>query len=517
MSIEINDTNFPNGSFRTFISQFDTNGDGWLSDEEIAAVTSIEIQNGSGYNYTGIQFFTELVSLTTNSGSYEGVSLSPLKKLETLSITGRYGGSGVSKTDWDFSENPALEDLRLDSVIITRIVLNAAIENLYIKSGAAGVLTFFALDVSNCTRIKTIEILGNSMNPCNSISGLNNKTELISFNSPVTLCSTLDFSGDTALKTINVNNTDTLVSFSLEGCSALEELNISGCEDLTGILDLRDMPELQELSCAVSGFTSILLGQKNDLSVFRYYVPKSKPAIAEINISQCPQIINVINTISPVHMQYTSGGVNEMDYYQYSDSPALVDRDYRTTFVTEAIPEYVDIVITSFDEYNGCGNVLQFDFACCLSTKYRMNPTDTTEGGYGASEMKTVTLPALAEALPDWIKTRLKTFSVPTSAGSGSAEIVQVTNNKLALRSEVEVYGSPSFSAPGEGTAISYYTDSAHRVKTLGVAGESTSWWSRSPYKAQVWPEHDLDYFCLIPGASIRAGSTQGVAPFGCL
>ena len=65
-------------------------------------------------------------------------------------------------------------------------------------------------------------------------------------------------------------------------------------------------------------------------------------------------------------------------------------------------------MITSFEEYMGCDNVMQFDFACALSSYVRMNATATTAGGYGASEMKTVTLPALVEALPDWLKTRLK-------------------------------------------------------------------------------------------------------------
>ncbi len=502
MSIEINDTNFPNSSFRTFIAQFDTNGDGWLSDEEIAAVTSIEISNGSGYNYSGIQYFTELVSLTTNSGSYEGVSLSALKKLESLSVTGRYGGSGVSKTDWDFSDNPALKDLRLDTVIITRIVLNVAIENLYIKSGVASALTFFALDVSNCTKIKTITISGNSMNPPDSISGLNNKTELITFYSPANHYSTLDFSGDTALKTINVNNTKTLVSFCLEGCCALEDLNIADCEALTGVLDLRDMPKLKDLFCADSGFTGILLGRKNDLSVFRYFVPKSKPAIAEINISQCPQIINIINTITPAHMQYTSGGVDEMDYYRYSDNGIMVERDYRTTFVTEAIPEYVDIVITSFDEYMDCGNLLQFDFKTAPEAAFPMNPADAADEDYEGSEMFSTTLPAIETALPEWIKNRLKTFSVLADGGS-------VPGNKLALRSRSEVFGGTS----EEGSRLAYYESSANRIKKRGLSGNADCWWLRTK-------DSSSDFVMVETNGNpsgADADQLYAVAPFGCL
>ena len=178
----------------------------------------------------------------------------------------------------------------------------------------------------------------------------------------------------------------------------------------------------------------------------------------------------------------------------------------------------VAIVITSFEEYMGCGNVMQFDFANTLSAPIRMNATKTTVGGYGASEMKTVTLPALVEALPDWLKTRLKTFSV--LAGSGGASVSQqtietVTDNKLALRSEVEVFGSNPRSPAGEGTAIPYYTAGAHpRSKPVGINGGTTDWWERSA--------NDGYSICYVTGSGTdytAAANFNGLwlAPFGCL
>lgn len=177
----------------------------------------------------------------------------------------------------------------------------------------------------------------------------------------------------------------------------------------------------------------------------------------------------------------------------------------------------VAIVITSFEEYMGCDNVMQFDFACALSGKVRMNATNTTEGGYGASEMKTVTLPALVEALPDWLKTRLKTFSVLAGSGGAPASsqtIETVTDNKLALRSEVEVLGSNPQSPAGEGTAIPYYTAGSNpRIKPVGINGNFEGWWDRSATGA--------GYFCFgnYDGTSSFNSSSNpmGVAPFGCL
>ena len=178
----------------------------------------------------------------------------------------------------------------------------------------------------------------------------------------------------------------------------------------------------------------------------------------------------------------------------------------------------VAIVITSFEEYMGCGNVMQFDFANTLSAPIRMNATNTTEGGYGASEMKTVTLPALVEALPDWFKTRLKTFSV--LAGSGGAPVSSqtietVTDNKLALRSEVEVFGSNPRSQAGEGTAIPYYTAGTYpRSKPGGTNGSATDWWERSA--------NNGNSVCFVTGSgtdytAAASGTVLGLAPFGCL
>lgn len=177
----------------------------------------------------------------------------------------------------------------------------------------------------------------------------------------------------------------------------------------------------------------------------------------------------------------------------------------------------VAIVITSFEEYMGCDNVMQFDFACALSSYVRMNATATTAGGYGASEMKTVTLPALVEALPDWLKTRLKTFSVLAGSGgaSPSSQTVEtVTDNKLALRSEVEVYGSNPRSPAGEGTQAEYYSGGRYfRSKPLGISGSNTQWWMRSAYNNTSYctgtSSGDTNYDTASTG--------NGLAAFGCL
>ncbi len=175
----------------------------------------------------------------------------------------------------------------------------------------------------------------------------------------------------------------------------------------------------------------------------------------------------------------------------------------------------IDIVISSFQDYNNCGCVLQFDFVEALAAGQRMNPTNSTTGGYGASEMATVTLPALAEALPPWLKARLLTFDVLASAGNKSSTIVTVSSNRLALRSEIELFGRTYNSFPGEGAQIDYYKSSGARIKRQGYSGEDKYWLERSPITKYN------GYYCYVTpggGASyIDAYVAYGFAPFGCI
>lgn len=177
----------------------------------------------------------------------------------------------------------------------------------------------------------------------------------------------------------------------------------------------------------------------------------------------------------------------------------------------------IDIVISSFDDYNNCGCVMQFDFKDQLSEGIRMNPTSTNIGGYGQSEMNTTTIPAMVNALPVWLKNLLIEFSVLASAGNKSDTIQTITGNKLALRSEIEIFGSATYSKSGEGSQIPYYTTTENRKKKRGHSGSyyNKLWWERSPLGI------NNGSFCCVsdnPSSTFDgADDTIGVAPFGCI
>ncbi len=176
-----------------------------------------------------------------------------------------------------------------------------------------------------------------------------------------------------------------------------------------------------------------------------------------------------------------------------------------------------EIAISSFDDYNACGCVMQFDFVHSLAAGVRMNSAKSNAGGYGAMTMYTTALPRLVNALPAYLRDMLIEFSVLASAGSLSSNIVTVTGNLLALRAEVEIFGRTTYSYVGEGTQIPYYTTAATRIKNYGISGSAAVWWLRSPRNS------GSNRFCRVldTGApnNLNTAPTNsfGVSPFGCL
>ena len=68
--VSITEENFPDDSFRNYVSEeLDSDGDGVLSDEEIASVSSISVGSYGIDSLKGIEYFTALENLDC-SGNY---------------------------------------------------------------------------------------------------------------------------------------------------------------------------------------------------------------------------------------------------------------------------------------------------------------------------------------------------------------------------------------------------------------------------------------------------------------
>ena len=83
LGLGIDEYNFPDEVFREYVEQFDTNPDGALSEEELSAVTTMNVI-GNVADLTGIENFTALKTLEVQGQQLTKLDVSKLTELETL-------------------------------------------------------------------------------------------------------------------------------------------------------------------------------------------------------------------------------------------------------------------------------------------------------------------------------------------------------------------------------------------------------------------------------------------------
>jgi len=176
---------------------------------------------------------------------------------------------------------------------------------------------------------------------------------------------------------------------------------------------------------------------------------------------------------------------------------------------TQHSEQDIAIVLTQFGDYNSCGCMFQFDLFNCPKENQAFSPR-VSPLFYGTSNMYTDTIPALVEAFPSWLKTRLKTFDCyAINKGTNQAELVQ--ENKLALRAEVEVNGTQNYGT-GEGSFIDYYKMGSDNKAKLGNNSSNNSYWLRTPFSSS-------NQQCIASTiiSSAYTDNSNGVAVFGCI
>jgi hypothetical protein len=168
----------------------------------------------------------------------------------------------------------------------------------------------------------------------------------------------------------------------------------------------------------------------------------------------------------------------------------------------------IDIIGKNHDTYASGGKApLTFQLHDCYG-KQRMNNSNTNIGGWTSCAMRNTHLPAILSLMPTEVQNGIREVNKLTSAGSQSATI-NTTADKLFLLSEIEIFGSVSYSKSGEGTQYDYYKAGNSRVKKFN--GSAISWWERSPHGSTSTP------FCCvyINGAAATYGyasNAYGVA-----
>ena len=167
--------------------------------------------------------------------------------------------------------------------------------------------------------------------------------------------------------------------------------------------------------------------------------------------------------------------------------------------------ETLTMEIVGFDHddlADGSGKAgITFGMKNLMANTRQMNTAKTNAGGYTASGMYDYLTTDVFPNLQEDLKAVIKTVNKKTSAGGGSSEIV-TTAMQLFNFAEVEIYGTLTWSAPGEGTIYERFVTAESRLKNLANGtGANQLWWERSP-RANA-----TDSFCIVHSGDAHANS----------
>lgn len=168
----------------------------------------------------------------------------------------------------------------------------------------------------------------------------------------------------------------------------------------------------------------------------------------------------------------------------------------------------IDIIGKNHDTYASGGTApLTFQMHDCYDETKQMNSSNTNSGGWQNSAMRTTHLPAILNLMPAEVKAAIRDVQKKSSAGNQSSSI-QTTNDKLFLLSEIEIFGSTTYSFAGEGKQYDYYKAGNSKVKNR--SGSADNWWERSPYSS------NSTHFCRVningDATANGASNSRGVA-----
>ena len=202
-----------------------------------------------------------------------------------------------------------------------------------------------------------------------------------------------------------------------------------------------------------------------------------------------PPIGTALNDMTWEQIQTISDAGKAADYFNVGDTKNIT---------LNGVSYPVQIIGFNHDTKTGGGTAgITFQLVDCLNTTYQMNSSDTNVGGWTSCTMRTSTIATLLSQLPSDLQNVIKPVNKLTSAGNKSATI-NTTSDKLFLLSEVEIFGSTTYSASGEGSQYDWYK--AGNTKVKKVNGSADIWWERSPNK------YGTNQFCAV----LENGSANG-------
>lgn len=212
------------------------------------------------------------------------------------------------------------------------------------------------------------------------------------------------------------------------------------------------------------------------------------------------------------------GIINLYDYWSVGDERVVTLSAMEATGVDEShVSQNVTFVLSNVggkylaDGVTEC--VFQVDQKDSLTERGYVNSTNTNVGGWKNSARRIWCNSVYKNAIPSSLRGIFKEFINQSGLGNTSISGVENTTDTFALRADIEVFGSITYSVAGEGSQVTYYQTSSNRLKRNGNSASYQVWWERSPRSGYG------DSFCGVNGNGdfyySIASSTYGIAPFG--
>ncbi len=251
--VAIDSVNFPDSEFREYVAaNFDSDGDGMLSEEEIAAVKKIEFSGGTLTVMEGLEYFVDLQELILQDVGVSELDISKNTALEKLICW------CTNLWELDTSNNAALKYLTVSQVTTLDVSGSTALEYLDCRTSSLS-----RLDIRANTALQYLDC---SASPIEALE-LDTNTALTKLYCSQTALTDLDLSHNINLKTLDCSGIGGLGLLSLNENINLEILDCSS----TGItsLDLSHLSSLRNLNCSHNRISSLDVSQNAALETLK--------------------------------------------------------------------------------------------------------------------------------------------------------------------------------------------------------------------------------------------------------
>lgn len=446
--IAVNESNFPDSSFRAYISaNVDKDKDNILTDTEISAVTDMNIRTRGISDLKGIEYFTGLKELNASGNKIKELDLTADTELTYLNVS-----------------NNDLTVLKLDKAVLLRNLLCSG-NNLS------------NLDISANTELDTVDVSGNRL----AAFDISKNVRLTSLNASDNAIIQINTDANTLLKKLDVNYNE-ITAVNLKNNTALTELNIRSNRLVA--LDLQSNTGLKYVECSYNGLISLdlpesvetLLCSNNQLYGIELQglthlkeLNVSNNELYSVDLSACTELVSLDvsgNHLAAINIEANtqlskdvSAGGNVREVYVGEDknlyltglgidtakvkglTGATLSSDEQASIAvadTAALPEKITY---TYD----MGNNLEQEFTLIPVLKKKLLPSKTDISIYIYEEMKDSEYQLSAVSIFESPAVKWESSNITVAKVSEDGKVTPVAPGTAVITASAEGYESAEF------------------------------------------------------------------------